>query len=200
VFKPPFPLTNVPPAVTLLKRGFRIPLKPDHQSGALNNRIVVHASRAPYIVFGVMFVGIGVLCLFLGLLVERSFLNPGATFLAAYGVVVLWLRSFEVKLDGEGVVCTSIFGSKALQWDEIDRAELRLGYRPKYEQDEPGQAFRALFRLVIFSKPTSAKPPVRINIKLLNRTDIQILVERLEASVAGCKLNVPSWMAPLARD
>ena len=175
-------------------------MKPDHQSGALNNRIVVHASRAPYIVFGVMFGGIGVLCLFLGLLVERSFLKPGATFLAVYGVVVLWLRSFEVKLDGEGVVCTSIFGSKFLQWDEIDRAELRLTYRSKYEQDEPGQAFRAPFRLVIFSKPTSAKSPVRINIKLLSRTDIQKLVERLEASVAGCKLNVPSWMAPLARD
>ena len=52
------------------------------------------------------------------------------------------------------------------------------------------------FGLVIFSKPTSAKPPVRINIKLLSRTDIQKMVERLEASLAGCKVNVPSWMAP----
>jgi hypothetical protein len=122
------------------------------------------------------------------------------TFLAAYGFVVLYLRSFEVKLDGEGVVCASIFGSKSLRWDEIDRAEIRLIYRLKYEQDEPGQAFRPPFRLVIFSKPTLAKPPVRINIKLLSRTDIQKLVERLEARLAGCKVNVPSWMAPAARD
>jgi hypothetical protein len=144
--------------------------------------------------------GIGVLCLFLGLFVDRSFLKPGATFLAAYGIVVLWLRSIEVKLDGEGVVCTSIFGSKSLLWDEIDRAELRLRYRTKYEQDEPGQAFRAPFRLVIFSKLTLTKSPVRINIKLLSRTEIQKLVERLEGSLARCKVNVPPWMAPLARD
>lgn len=143
--------------------------------------------------------GLGIFSLALGWM-ELSFVKPGVTFLAAYGVVVLWLRSIKVKVDEEGVACTSIFGSKYLRWEEIDRAEIRLWYRPKYEQDEPGQAFRAPFRLVIFSKPTSAKPPVRINIKLLSRTDIQNLVERLEASVAGCKVNVPPWMAPLARD
>jgi hypothetical protein len=148
-----------------------------------------------------MFGGIGLLCLFLGwFFIDQSFVKPGTTFLAAYGFVVLWLRSFEAKVDGEGVVCTSIFGSKSLRWEEIDRAEIRLWYLPKYEQDEPGQAFRAPFRLVIFSKPTSAKPPVRINIKLLSRTDIQNLVERLEASIAGCKVNVPPWMAPSAHD
>lgn len=100
-----------------------------------------------------------------------------------------------MKLDGEGIACTSIFGSKSLQWDEIDRAEIRLGYRPSYNKDELGHAFRPPFRLVIFSKPTSTKPPVRINIKLLSRTDFQKLVERLETGVTGGKLNVPSWMA-----
>jgi len=176
-------------------------VKPGCEGGALNKSIVVHASRAPYIVFGVMLGGIGVLCLFCAwLLIDGSFLKPGATFIAGYGIVVLWLRSFEVKLDDAGVAAGSIFGKRSLQWEEIDRAEMRLSYRPTYEHDEPGHAFRAPFRLVILAKSTSGKNPVIINIKLLSRTDFQTLVERLEASLAGCKVSVPSWMAPAVRD
>ena len=195
-FKPPFLLTNVLLPVTLLKRGFLIPLKPDHQSAALNKRIVVRASKAPYVMFGFIFGGLTIFSFVVAWLVDPSFWKPGATILAGYAFSLIWLRSFEVKLDGEGVVCTSIFGSKSLSWNEIDRAEIRLSYRPRYEKDEPGHAFRASFRLVIFSKPTSAKPPVRINIKLISYSDFQKVAERLEASIAGCKVNVPSWMAP----
>jgi hypothetical protein len=195
VFKLSFLLTNVLPAVTLLKRGFLNCLKPDHQSAALNKRIVVRASKAPYVVFGIIFGGLAIFSIVTAWVAHPPFWKFGAIFLVVYAFTLIWLRSFEVKLDDGGVACTSIFGSKSLRWDEIDRAEIRLSYRPEYEQDEPGHGFRAPFRLVILSKPASAKPPVRIDIKLLSRTDIQKLVKRLEASLAGCKVNVPSWMA-----
>jgi hypothetical protein len=199
--KTPFHLTGIFPPVTILIRGFCTPLKPNHQSDGLTTRIVVRVSRAPYIIFGVIFGGLSLLCfLVVGFYNDWSWFGAGVICLAAYGIHVLWFRSFEVKLDEDGVACASLFGKRVLRWDEIDRAEIRLWYKPKYEEDEPGQAFRPPFRLVVFSKPTSAKPPVRINIKLLSRTDIQKLVERLEASVAGCKVNVPSWMAPAACD
>jgi|SRR6185295_16371131 len=145
--------------------------------------------------------GIGGLCLFFAwLLDDGSFLKSGATFLVGYGIVVLWLRSFEVKLDEVGVAAGSIFGKRSLQWEEIDRAEMRLSYRPTYERDEPGHGFRAPFRLVILAKSTSGENPVIINIKLLSRTDIQTLVEILETSLAGCKVSVPAWIAPAVRD
>ena len=198
--KPPFVLTNVLPPVTLLKRGFRIPLKPDHQRGALNTPIVVRASKAPYVVFGLILGGLAVFSFAIAWVAHPPFWKFGAVFLAVYAFTVTWLRSVEVKVDADGIASGSLFGTKILRWEEIDRAEIRLSYRPKYEQDEPGHAFKAPFRLVIFPYPVTAKPPVRIEIKLLSRTDIQKLVERLEASLAGCKLNVPSWMAPLASD
>lgn len=114
--------------------------------------------------------------------------------------MVLWLRSFEVKLDGEGVVCTSIFGSKSLRWEEIDRAELRLKYRLKYEQDEPGQAFRAPFRLVIFFKAYLGETAGENQYQAAKSYRYSEIGGKAEASVAGCKVNVPPWMAPLARD
>jgi hypothetical protein len=191
VFKPPFLLTNVLLPATLLKRGFLTRLKPDHQSAILNKRIVLRASKAPYVVFGFILGGLAVFSFISAWLADPSFWKPGATILVGYAFSLIWLRSFEVKLDGVGVVCTSIFGSKSLRWDEIDRAETRLSYRPRYEEDEPGHTFRAPSRLVIFSKPTSAKPPVRINIKLISYSDFQKVAERLEASLAGCKINAP---------
>jgi hypothetical protein len=175
-------------------------LKPDHQSAALNTRIVVRASKAPYVVFGIIFGGLAIFSIVTAWVAHPPFWRFGAIFLVVYAFTLIWLRSFEVKLGEGGVACASIFGEKSLRWDEIDRAEIRLGYRLKYEQDEPNHGFRAPFRLIILAKSTSGKSPVIINIKLLRRTDIQKLVERLEASLAGCKLNVPSWIAPVARD
>ena len=67
-------------------------LKPDHQSPVFNKRIVVRASNAPYIVFGVILGVVGILSLALGLVMEPSFVKPGVTFLAAYGIVVLSSR------------------------------------------------------------------------------------------------------------
>ena len=116
--------------------------------------------------------------------------------LAVYGIDVLWLRSIGVKLDEDGVACASLFGKQSLRWDEIDRAEVRLSYQAKYWQDEPSHAFCAPFRLVIFSKANSGKPPVRINIKLISRADLQRLVERLEARLQGTKIDLPWFLSP----
>lgn len=151
---------------------------------------------ASYLVFSLVFGGLGIFSLMSAWLAHPSFWKPGATFIAAYAVSVLWLRSFEVRLDEVGVACASIFGKKSLRWSEIDQAEVRLSYRSKYERDEPGHAFRAPFRLVIFSKPASNKPPVRINIKLISRHDFQKLVERLEARLEKGKLDLPLGSFP----
>jgi len=160
---------------------------------------VVRASKAPYVVFGLILGGLAVFSFVIAWVAHPPFWKFGAVLLALYAFTVTWLRSVEVKVDAEGIASGSLFGTRSLRWEEIDRAEIRLGYRPKYEQDEPGHAFKAPFRLVIFPDPLTAKPPVRIEIKLLSRADLQKLVERLEASLAGCKISGTSWMAPVAR-
>ena len=158
--------------------------------------LVVGASRAPYIIFGIIFGGLAVFCFFTAWVADSTFWGPGAISLGVYAFTVIWLRSIQVRVDVDGITSSSLFGMRALRWTDIDRAELRLTYRPTYELDEPGHAFRAPFRLVVLTKAIEAKPPISFNIKLISFNDFQKLRRKLIAKLPESKIELPSWMVP----
>jgi hypothetical protein len=156
--------------------------------------MVVSASRESYVTFSVILGGLALLCVCTAWFVHPSFWIPAIVLLAVNSASVIWLRSFKVKVDEVGILHTTLLGSKLLEWSEIRRAELRTGYRLRYEVDEPGHGFGPPFRLVVLPKSEVSKPPVTVNIKLISRESLRMLCEELESKLEGVKLNIPPFM------
>jgi hypothetical protein len=93
---------------------------------------------------------------------------------------LFWLRSIKIELSGQGIGYTTLFsGRRFLAWSEIKTAELKFGYR----ESKLSNAVRPIFRLVIEPQPSSGKPPIIINIKVLSKNDVKHLMDIVDSNV-----------------
>jgi hypothetical protein len=129
--------------------------------------LVVRVSRAPFIVFGVLWGGLSLLG-FAAAMKEPSFLPAAVAMLGACAGFILWLSRYSLEVtDGILTYRTLFTGRRSLPVTDIARLRAVSGYERMKDETKP------FFRLVVEPRAGTPHEDLSINLNVFKREDLE---------------------------